>query len=195
LLAFFLPQAGKSTQDTEVSSLKQLLDEFADEGVVDIQLHNHELEKPGLAAGSDGSGLSCSMLQLMHLCTKTITKMRLACYVRPEGDITYFIKPKPSQARCGSTQESNKMLLLLILIRDGGVVDMCDGYVQSIAKQKTFYLSCYRWQTHYSWTAPTSLNGLKYSSVASAFNVDVAWHQPCQVKPKENKTRQRSLRA
>ena len=120
MLAIFLPQAGKSTQDTEVSSLKQLLDEFADEGVVDLQLHNHELEKPGLAAGSDSSGLGCSMLQLMHLCTKTITKMRLACYVRPEGDITYFIKPKPSQARCGSTQEGNKMLLLLILIRDGG---------------------------------------------------------------------------
>ena len=41
-------EASKTTQDTEMSTWKSLLDEFADEGVVDYGIHNHQLEKPAL---------------------------------------------------------------------------------------------------------------------------------------------------
>ena len=38
---------------------------------------------------------------------------------------------------------------------------------------------CICWQTYYSWTAPATMNGLKYASVASAFNIADAWLQYC----------------
>ena len=55
-------QAGKSYKDTELSTWRGLLDEFADEGAVDCGITGHEVERVGLAPGVDRSGLrSCHL--------------------------------------------------------------------------------------------------------------------------------------
>jgi len=47
-------QEGKTAKDTDVSSWRGLLDEFADEGSA---IMGHQLERVGLTPGADGSGL------------------------------------------------------------------------------------------------------------------------------------------
>lgn len=50
-------QEGKTAKDTDVSSWRGLLDEFADEGSVDCTIMGHQLERVGLTPGAGGSGL------------------------------------------------------------------------------------------------------------------------------------------
>ena len=58
LAPYLLPwQEGKTAKDTDVSSWRGLLDEFADEGSVDCTIMGHQLERVGLTPGADGSGL------------------------------------------------------------------------------------------------------------------------------------------
>lgn len=46
------PESGKTTSDSEPCSLRNLLHEFEEEGIVDVKIQNHTLEQPGADEGS-----------------------------------------------------------------------------------------------------------------------------------------------
>ena len=53
-------ETSKSTSDSDLCSLRQLLHEFEEEGVVDTTIHNHTCERPGASADeSTGLFLKC----------------------------------------------------------------------------------------------------------------------------------------
>lgn len=82
-LAFVYQENGK-WKDTDGSSLRKLLGEFEEEGITDVSLHGHNIERP---SGDDDSGdLSFFLVNLLLSCVSAVMFSG------------FLISPKPQQA-------------------------------------------------------------------------------------------------
>ena len=158
-----------------MSTWKDLLNEFSDEGVVDCNIHNHDLEKPGLVG--DSSGLTCLRKAMkrskqwhcfshwLFWTSGSPPKNKKTC-----ADLRRCHILHPAQSHPGLSYDSC-VCSAQTSCEIGCQVRSMFGRLIFVSLLVVKLVVCICWQTYYSWTAPATMNGLKYASVASAFNI------------------------